>query len=128
MYHRSCNWCLIFHIFLSKFNLLLNMLKTNWQICCQYYNSTWENIFVKPYMIKGPKTFIQHCNQCFECLFCYFKNEIYNNCQSNILSYWLVKMLIDPLVKKTSTQMCTKWLVPNDTLVKLDKETKLSYV
>jgi hypothetical protein len=34
-----------------------------------------------------------------------------------------------PLGKKDTIQqkMCTKWLVPNDILVKLDKETKLSH-
>jgi hypothetical protein len=33
-----------------------------------------------------------------------------------------------PIGQKDTIQqkMCTKWLVPNDTLVKLDKETKLS--
>jgi hypothetical protein len=66
-----------------------------------YYNSTLDNIFMKPYMIKGPKTFIKHCNQCFQCLFCYFLDKIRNNCQSDNSSYWLLKMLIDPLVKKT---------------------------
>jgi hypothetical protein len=56
---------------------------------------------MKPYMIKGSKTFIKHCNQCFECLFCYFLDKIWNNCQNDNSSYWLVKMLIDPLIKKT---------------------------